>query len=357
LSLVRKPRCARCKEGRSHPNGRYGKKNEPHIRADLSGAYLVRVRLDGANLCKVNLSKAELSGADLSYADLEEADLEGANLYKADLRESDLARANLQWADLQYVDLSWVVLQGANLWEANLESAMLLETNLRDAVLTGCRVYGASVWAVTISEKTEQRNLIITREDEPEITVDNIRVAQLIYLLLSNAELRGVIETITAKAVLILGRFTEDRKVVLDALRDKLRKRDYLPILFDFDKPASRTTNETISCSRMARFVIADISDAKSVLQELQAIVPDLRSVPVQPVIIATQEEPGMFDSHRGLPWFLPAHRYDTLAQLLADLSGRVIGPAEAKVRELRALAVAPAAQPGDAVITGYVLI
>jgi hypothetical protein len=30
-------------------------------------------------------------------------------------------------------------------------------------------------------------------------------------------------------------------------------------------------------------------------LQELRAIVPELPSVPVQPVIIASQEEPGMF--------------------------------------------------------------
>ena len=52
----------------------------------------------------------------------------------------------------------------------------------------------------------------------------------------------------------------------------------------------------------MARFVIADISDAKSVLQELQAIVPVLPSVPIQPVIIASQEEPGMFDHFRHYP-------------------------------------------------------
>jgi hypothetical protein len=32
--------------------------------------------------------------------------------------------------------------------------------------------------------------------------------------------------------VLILGRFTDERKEVLDALRDELRKRDYLPIPF-----------------------------------------------------------------------------------------------------------------------------
>jgi hypothetical protein len=143
--------------------------------------------------------------------------------------------------------------------------------------------------------------------------------------------------------VLILGRFTDERKKVLETLRDELRKRDYLPILFDFDKPTGRTTDETITLlARMARFVIADISDARSVLQELRAIVPELPSVPVQPVIIATQEEPGMFDFYQGRPSFLPVHRYDTPVRLLADLSDRVIGPAEAKVLELRATTVAP---------------
>ena len=49
----------------------------------------------------------------------------------------------------------------------------------------------------------------------------------------------------------------------------------------DFDKATSRNTDETITLlARMARFVIADISDDKSVLQELRAIVPELRVVP-----------------------------------------------------------------------------
>ena len=129
----------------------------------------------------------------------------------------------------------------------------------------------------------------------------------------------------------------DERKAVLDALRDELRKRNYLPILFDFEKSTSRTTDETITLlARMARFVIADISDAKSVLQELRAIVPELPSVPVQPVIIASQEEPGMFDFYRHFPWFLPVHRYDTPAQLLSELSDRVIEPSEAKALEFR---------------------
>jgi hypothetical protein len=180
--------------------------------------------------------------------------------------------------------------------------------------------------------------LIITSiDDESEVTVDDIEVAQFIYLILNNQKIRRVIDTITSKVVLILGRFTDDRKAVLDALRDELRKRNYLPILFDFDKPTSQTTDETITLlARMARFVIADISDAKSVLQELRGIVPELPSVPVQPVIIASQDEPGMFDFYRPFPWFLPVHRYDTPAQLLSELSTRVIEPAEAKALEFR---------------------
>ena len=186
-------------------------------------------------------------------------------------------------------------------------------------------------------EGAKQRNLVITPADEPEITVDNIEVAQFIYLMLNNQKVRDVIDTITSKAVLILGRFTDERKAVLDALREELRNRDYLPILFDFEKPRTRDTDETITLlARMARFVIADISDAKAVLQELRAIVPDLPSVPVQPIILATQEEPGMFDFYRNFRSFLNVHRYASQEQLIADLGDKVIGPAELKVLDLR---------------------
>ena len=213
----------------------------------------------------------------------------------------------------------------------------LVDTDLTGADLTGCRVYGVSAWGLKL-EGAKQQNLVITHEDEPAITVDNIEVAQFIYLMLHNQKIRDVIDTITSKAVLILGRFTDERKAVLDALREELRKRDYLPILFDFDKPSSHDTDETITLlARMARFVIADISDAKSVLQELRAIVPDLPSVPVQPIILATQEEPGMFDFYRNFRSFLPVHRYASQEQLLADLGEKVIRPAELKVLDLRA--------------------
>jgi hypothetical protein len=41
------------------------------------------------------------------------------------------------------------------------------------------------------------------------------------HLLLNNQEIREVIDTITSRAVLILGRFSGGRKPILDAIRDE----------------------------------------------------------------------------------------------------------------------------------------
>jgi len=82
-------------------------------------------------------------------------------------------------------------------------------------------------------------------------------------------------------------------------------------------------------------YVVADLTDAKSVLQELQAIVPLSPSVIVQPLLLASQEKPGMWDFLEKFPSVLKAHRYATQKRLLKELDGMVIAPAETKVREL----------------------
>jgi hypothetical protein len=116
-------------------------------------------------------------------------------------------------------------LGGANLVLADLSGAVLVETSLADAALTGCRIYGISGRNVKLSEGTKQQGLIITAKDEPEITTDDLEVAQFLYLMLHNDKLRRVIDTIRSKVVLILGRFSlPERKRVLDALREELRK-------------------------------------------------------------------------------------------------------------------------------------
>ena len=299
--------------------------------ADLSVAHLLAARLSvadlsGANLSGANLSGAYLSGANLLEALLSEANLRGAHLGVANLNGADLRKANLLWANL-----FWANLSEANLSEANLEGTVLLNTDLTGADLTGCRIYGVSAWGLKL-ERAKQQNLIIKNlaEDEPEITVDNVEVAQFIYLMLHNQKIRDVIDTITSKVVLILGRFTDERKAALDALREELRKRNYLPILFDFSVPATRGITETVSLlARMARFVVADITDAKSIPQELSMIVPDLPSVPVQPLLLEGSDEYGMFEHFKRYHWVLETYRYSSPEHLIAGLAKHVIGPAE----------------------------
>ena len=313
------------------------RRENANVLPDLRRANLRKANLLGANLTEANLTEARLTDATLRKANLIKADLRRGDLRGANLSEANFSRAELNGAYLSDANLTGANLTGADLRGGDLYGTTLVDTDLTGADLTGCRIYGASAWRLTL-ERTKQQNLVITDGEEPEITVDNIEVAQFIYLMLNNRKVRDVIDTITSKAVLILGRFTDERKAVLDALRDELRKRNYLPILFDFDKPRSRDTDETITLlARMARFIVADISDAKAVLQELRAIVPDLPSVPVQPIILATQEEPGMFDFYRNRPSVLPVHRYVSQEQLLADLAEKVIRPAELKVLDLRA--------------------
>jgi hypothetical protein len=282
-------------------------------RADLSGA-----DLSGADLTEANLSRVHFSRANLSWAHLN-----GANLYAADLRA-----ANLSPADLGRANLGGANLNGANLNGANLQSATLVEADLTDADLTGCRIYGVSAWGLKL-DGAKQQNLIITPRGEPNtITVDNIEVAQFIYLLLHNQKIRDVINTITSKTVLILGRFTDERKKVLDALRDELRKRNLLPILFDFPIPASRDVTETIkTLAGLARFVIADVTDATEVRVELHNIVRDFPSLPVQPILLRGHPK---FVSQLHLekfPWFF---EYEDPRDLLASLD--VVADAETKV-------------------------
>jgi uncharacterized protein YjbI with pentapeptide repeats len=155
-------------------------------------------------------TRTDLSEANLGRADLTEANLSDANLYAVDLNGAELCFADLTGANLSGADLS----------AADLSAAQLLYTDLTNADPTRCRVHGVSAWNLKL-EGGKQRNLVITPENEPKITVDNIEVAQFVYLLLHNQKIRDVIDTITSKAVLILGRFTEERKAVLDALKTK----------------------------------------------------------------------------------------------------------------------------------------
>ena len=161
--------------------------NKEKIKKDLR-----YIDFNGANLWRANLIEADLRGANLWNADLG-----GAKLYRADLRKAIMEGANLAGADLEEADLSGADLWSAFLGRANLRksklintclvSASLNNTNLSKANISGANIYGISAWDITVDKETIMQNLIIN--EEPLITVNDIEIAQFIYLIIKNKKI------------------------------------------------------------------------------------------------------------------------------------------------------------------------
>ena len=298
--------------------------------ANLRGAYLGEVNFSSSFLINVNLSKAKLIGANLSKTKLNGANLYYANLLVANLKDACLSGANLVGADFTGANLHYANLTGANLNKACLEFANLLETDFDEAILTNCKIFGISVWDLRGKPK-HQSSLVITRASEAEITVDDLQVAQFIHLLLKNKNVRNIIDTITSKAVLILGRFTKERKEVLDLIRKELHKHNYVPIIFDFENTENQSILETVmTLAGMARFIIADVTSATMVREELRSIVEKYPSKPIQPILLYGEKEyvtlPEMFRDFRNI---LKTFIYQDKNDVISELSTEIIQPAE----------------------------
>jgi uncharacterized protein YjbI with pentapeptide repeats len=341
--------------------------NEANLsQAILKGAFLTNATLRGASLREAvffrekatnildatKRTSSDLTGSDLTGADLTKADLRGALVHECTLDAAKLCKANLQGLDLSGVslcnadlreanlrktNLSGANLSGVNLGGADLTSSILMRTNVSNATISNSNVFGVNVWDLE-GEFKEQTDLIITPEMESAIRVDNIEIAQFVYLILNNKKLRNVINTLTSKTVLILGRFAiPERKIILDALRNQLRNHDLLPIVFDFDRPTDKDFTETIkTLASISYFVIADITNPKSSPLELQATVPDYQ-IPFVPIIQAGESSFAMMvDLQKKYPWVLPTRSYDSIDTLMATLKPGIIDPAVEMRNKLR---------------------
>ena len=323
-----------------------------NAKIDLSEADLAHANLSYANLKNANLSGAELSAADLYRANLSGATLKNVKLHTANLSEANLTRANLEdssfWqATLRQANLKNAKLSGAAFDEADLTAADLEGADLRGAYLVSAKIDKAKVsksWIHALNvwdlegEFDEQEDLIITRKGEPIITVDNLKVAQFVYLILNHREIWDRVDAFASKVVLILGRFAvPGRKKVLNALRNKLREYNLLPMVFDFDRPTDKDFTETIkTLAGLSYFVIADVTNPKSSPLELQATLPDYQ-IPFAPIIQEGEQPFAMMkDLHTKYNWVLEPRSYDSIDTLINALKPEIIDPAIKMHYELR---------------------
>lgn len=152
-----------------------------------------------------------------------------------------------------------------------------------------------------------------------------------------------MLSEVASRSVLILGRFAENRKPVLELIRRVLSTRPYkyVPILFDFDRPKDRTMIESVlRFAAVSRFVIADLSDPKWVMAELQQIVPAFRSLPVVPIIESTQREAEVIAHFEGYASVHTVVRYRDQAHLRSILGSQIVGAAESMYDALKPRAV-----------------
>lgn len=305
--------------------------------ADLTGAFLVRANLSGAGLIGACLKGATLGQASLFRAKLAKATLAQASFFKADLSEADLSEADLEGANLQEAVLERTNLRGANLANANLCFATLLKANLEGAILDNAAVHGTSLWDVNTAD-SRQRDLDIMPPQEPVLSVDSLQTAQLVGMLLHHEKARYGVFSITLNTVLVIGRFPPERRPVLQAIKDALRRSDYSPLVLDFHLPGSGDKNEIVkTLGRMSRFVIADLTDDRRISDTLDAVVHFLPTIPIQPIGQADGGGQGLPDSHwRKYRWVLPLWRFRDPEDLAARIGREVVAPAEEKAAEIR---------------------
>lgn len=297
----------------------------PTIRPDLSDLDLNSVRTGPVNLVFGSALDHRFDGYDFRDATLDGINfarhnvtgilVQGASMKRCALTGHQLTYFELTNCDLTDADLSGCQLEGtrlggAKLVGADLSFSVFVRTHLQGADLTGAHVYGTAVWDVNLDGAT-QADLKVTSPDGSVFTVDNLKMAQFIYLLVANREVREVIDSLTSRTVLILGRFSKARESFLRYIRSAVRRNGLLPIVFDSPPPASRNLAETIqTLANLSRMVIADLSDPASVPHELQTIVPNSPSLPVVPIIDQTQEPYALFSSLTQYKNMQPLLRY-----------------------------------------------
>jgi hypothetical protein len=144
----------------------------------------------------------------------------------------------------------------------------------------------------------------------------------------------ALLSELSERGVLILGRFTDRRRRILEAIKKRLKEHPagYKPVLFTFERPTSRDLIESIrSFAGAVRFIIADITEPNSVPAEIQAIVPQNPSVPLVAIRAGRKRAYPVFQHIRRFEWVAKEPvPYRTEADLLTSLDRDIVPWAEA---------------------------
>jgi uncharacterized protein YjbI with pentapeptide repeats len=288
-----------------------------------------------SNLPEINFDNVAFVNTNFNGAHLENASFKNTVFYGCSFNKTNLQNTNFEGSQILHSSFLNANLAGSCLKGSKLLGSSFIESDLSNANLDNSNVYGISAWDINLVN-TSQKDLKINSEDTPEITLDNLEIAQFIFLLLQREKLRDVINVMTSKCVLILGRFSEERMPILDLIKTELRQQNYLPIIFDFPKPASRSFSSTVSLlANLAKFVIVDLTNPKSTPHELAQIIPNNPNLPIAPILETGQETYELFNDFKKYPWVLSIINYSSTSDINEKFVSKIISEVAKKLSEL----------------------
>jgi hypothetical protein len=174
------------------------------------------------------------------------------------------------------------------------------------------------------------------RKDHASTAVKTLNLAKEI----DGMNFGEIMSELSKRRVLILGRFSGRRLKILEAIKVHLKAHPnrYIPELFTYRKPESRDLVEAIiGFAALSRFIVADLSEPKSVQSELEAIVPHFQSVPVVALINRTGKEYATFSSIRRRENVVkPTVRYRDPDDLMEKIRQQVVPLAEKMLSEIQ---------------------
>jgi hypothetical protein len=116
----------------------------PLVGVDVSGAFLMGIRLEDSKLVRSNFSAADVRNSDFRGTDFSDADLHAANFRYSNFSKTSFQRAQLDDADLVGANLSDADLAGASLVGADLRETNLSNIHWRGvASIKGANIHGA----------------------------------------------------------------------------------------------------------------------------------------------------------------------------------------------------------------------
>ncbi len=241
-------------------------------------------RLDFSGM---NLSGASIFGAFAEGLNLRNSLFDGANIEEGDFSRADFSGTTFRNTKFNKTIFTDARFDGATFINCNLNRINLTGASFRVKEITETVIYGISAWDLQISKDSKQSKLVIEKtyelysdliqQGKIPMMVDDIELAQFIYYLSDHKRLRGTLNVLNEKGVLLLGRFKDGGLERLYTIRQWLQERGYMAMIFDFTRPDNLSFTETIvTMAGLAKFIIADLS-GPSVGQELKAILAELK--------------------------------------------------------------------------------